>query len=296
MTPNVRSFRKARGRGFVFLMSAVLWGLSVLSALDPQPAHALNGATRALTCQNCYTSGDFVAAGVAQAESEGLPGLYVVVGQTYARTGLIQVTGQVPSCGLSCGEGLQNVSGVALGQDGSPLGSDSELNNIDVGLFGVDRSLPLEANVIPGCGAQQPGCGTSLATSSDAGIGLEIGDVLTAAGYTEADLPSVLSIVVVFQNGDIAVYTHNSSQNLYVWTYGGYAWNAQHQPIDRQGNVINNPNSAGSGGGGGNGTNGTSTYGFSDYSDCVFKTSVSLPGNVIGNTVIIQGDASYLPC
>lgn len=296
MTPNVRSFRKAGGRGFVFLMSAVLWGLSVLSALDPQPAHAFNGATRALTCQNCYNSSDFIAAGVAQAQSVGLPGLYVVVSQTYARTGLVQVSGEVPACGLSCGEGLLNVSGAAVGLDGSPLGSDSDLNNIDVGLFGVDRTLPNEADVVPGCGADQPGCGPSLASSSDAGIGIEIGDVLTAAGWTEADLPSVLSIFVIFQNGDRALYTHNSSQNLYIWTYGGYAWNKANAPITRQGKVINNPNTAGSGGGGGNGTNGSLVWGFSDYSDCVFSVTVSLPGNVNGNTVTIQGDASYLPC
>jgi hypothetical protein len=103
-----------------FLMSTALWGLAVLSAL-PEPAFALNGATRAMDCPNSYSSNDFIAAGLAQAYSLGLPGLYVVVSQTYARTGFIQVKGEVPACGLGCGEGLLNASAAALGQDGSAL-------------------------------------------------------------------------------------------------------------------------------------------------------------------------------
>jgi len=299
MTPNVQPFRRARGRWLVFLMNTALWGLAVLSALEPEPAFARNGATRTMNCPNCYSSNDFIAAGLAQANSLGVPGLYVVVSQTYARTGLIQVTGEVPACGLSCDEGLLNESAAALGQDGSPLGSDSELNNIDVGLFGVDRSLPLEVPIVPGCGAQQSACGDSLASSTDAGVGVVVGEALEAAGYTSASIPPVLSIAVTFQNGDVAVYQHISGGDITAWKWFA-AWNSNHAPIDRNGNVINNNNTAGSGGGIASGITNGMVYGVADYTACFITTTSSqvplleISGDFDGDVVLIT--STYPPC
>lgn len=292
MMPKVQLCWKARRRWLVFLMSTGLWVLAALSALEAEPALALNGSARTFSCQNCYSSGDFVAAGVAQAKSLGLPGLYVIVSQTYARSGFIQVTGQVPACGLSCGGGLLNVSGTALGQDGGPLGSDSELNNIDVGLFAVDRTIPLSVTMLPGCGAQQSDCGPSLATSTDTAVGFWIGNQLEAAGYVS--IPSVISIVVEFKNGDVAVFKHTGG-DIFSWTWGQKAWNALHQPIDRYGNVKTNQNTSGTGGGTGSGSNGSYVYGFTMYSDCVFNVSESVPlvGAVSDTQVTIL---TYAPC
>lgn len=297
MTPNVQPFRKARGRWFVFLMSTALWGLVMLSALEPEPALALNGSTVSLSCPSCYSSGDFITSALTQAYSLSQPGLYVVVSQTYARTGFIQVTGEVPACGKACGEGLLNASGAALGQDGGPLGSDAELNNIDVGVFGLDRTFPMYVTAVPGCGAEQSDCGDSLASSTDTGVGIMIGIALAAQGIDVNNLPQVLSIAVTFQNGDVAVYQHVSGGGPYGWIWGQKAWNSNHQPIDRNGNVIVNPNSSGSGSGSGSGATqgplGSLVYGFSMYSDCVFNTSETI---TVNGGVIIVSDKSYAPC
>jgi uncharacterized membrane protein YgcG len=300
MTPKVDPLRTPWGRWWVFLTSVALWSLTLLSAFAPQPALALNGDSRTLFCQSCYSSTDFVTAGVAEANRNVLPGLYVVVSQTYARTGLIRVTGEVPACGRSCGQGLLNVSGAAMEPDGSALGSDADLGTIDAAFFAVDRGFPMSVTIPVGCGAQQSDCGNSLATSTDAGIAYVIGEALQAAGYTQSTVPDVVSIIVVFQNGDKALYQHIPGQDIYSWKFSGYAWNAAGTPINRNGTTKSNPNTAGTGGGGGTGGSGSFVYGFSEYSDCVWQVSIDVPnlGGVSGGTVSVVGFTAeaYTPC
>jgi hypothetical protein len=125
-----------------------------------------------------------------------------------------------------------------------------------------------------------------------------IGEALLAAGYLSSTIPDVLSIAVTFKNGDVAVYQHIQGQDIHSWKWGGKAWNALHQPIDRNGNVIGNPNTSGTGGGGGSGGVAPGfVWGFSLYSDCVFDVSESVPatGGVSGSEVTIVTD-NYVPC
>jgi hypothetical protein len=195
---------------------------------------------------------------------------------------------------------LINATATALVEGGGPLGSDSDLNGIDVGLFGMDRTVPLVVNLPLDCGGAQSGCGASFAGSNDTAVGLGIGAALQAAGVNTAILPQVISIAVKFKNGDVAVYQHIPGQGGYSWKWGRKAWNSAGQPIDQNGHVIQNPNTAGGGSGTGSGTAqgplGVLTFGFSGYSACVFNANEIFPpaGGASGDTVIIV--ASYAPC
>jgi hypothetical protein len=128
-----------------------------------------------------------------------------------------------------------------------------------------------------------------------------IGEVLLAAGYNTSTLPDqTVSITVRFQNGDVAIYQHIVGADIYSWKFSGFAWNSAGKPINRNGTLKSNPNTAGSGGGGGSGGSGNFVFGFSDYSDCIWQVTVqhSDLGSVgsAGVTIVGFQAESYTPC
>jgi hypothetical protein len=261
-----------------------LIGFSIIAS-----AHATNGNVYGQSCANCSTTTQFTASAMAGAATWGTPGTYVVVSSTVPMTAYMQVTGLY---GLLYGKPyFYPTAATPISASGSSLAGESEAfleSNyaaLDVGLFG-SRTNPKVVTV-------SSTYAVSIINSDDAEVGPGIDLALAAQGILWADLPVGFVITVNFQDGTSAQFIKDSNFSAH-WVWTGVAHNKNKQPINRNGIVISNPNTAGIGAGQ------IVTPGFgSDGTTVTFSVS---PGNLCTAAVTVGWDGDeftdlgYFPC
>jgi hypothetical protein len=186
---------------------------------------------------------DFGTAALQQAQALVQPGTYVVSSRNYPRTGYVRVTG---SPGYECDQWgeceyvLQNAYAQLLGENGAPISTAAELNQVDEATFIASRAEkipPLPIN---------PTYAGSFINSDDAFVSPAIGQALLVAGINQGYLPIGTVVIVVFQDGTSAQY-RKVCQCTEMWIWNGKAWNAQGKRITRNGTLVSNPNTTGQG-------------------------------------------------
>jgi hypothetical protein len=247
-----------------------------------ESAQALNGYTYVSIC-SCATTGDFVAAAETTAVSYhdvaggSVVGTYSMISTTTARTAYIQVTGQGV---LSQGHYTWVVTAaIPINSSGASIASETESEQeafygaLDQTLLGVNRSGPLTANC-------PDSYSESFINSIDEEVGPGIDLALSQEGVSWAGIPIGTVITVNFSDGTTAQYikTNNSTDH---WAWNGVAHNKSGQPINRNGTVQTNPNTAGTGGGSvtppGFGSGSTWTWLYTGGNDCYYSSYVTLP-------------------
>jgi len=220
-------------------------GAVFVSCAVPDQAMAVNGFTQVTTCASCYTRADFVAAGIQTANRFARPGTFLVISNAYARSAFVAVTGEpAPNCYPSngCNPYLINAAGTAETQGGAAMTSDSQLSQLDKGIFAVDRKSPTVVTV-------SPQYSVTFINSLDEEVGPGIDQALANKGINWSTLPVGAIVLVKFQDGTRAAFVKTNSQITIHWAWFGFAWNANGQPINRGGGLIQNPNTSGTGGG-----------------------------------------------
>ena len=211
--------------------------------IGPQ-AHALNGYIRVTACPNCSTSAQFAAHAVIQATTLVRTGTYAVMSQNYDRTAYVRVTGTIKTKireGLPESE-LVDAVGVVIDTEGGAVTSDTQFDQLDQVLFGVNRSNPITVRV-------PSNYAVSFIGNIDEEIVPGIGQGLILKAINPASIAAGTVITVTFEDGTTAQYVKASATATYQWTWNGVAHNAQGQRINRDGSLKSKPNSGGAGGG-----------------------------------------------
>lgn len=219
------------------------------------PAQAFNGNTVLFTCTTCQTPIDFRNAAVSQSNLVDQAAVtYIAIGGSSpaGMSAYVYINGYWITDPFS-GQNYWNVDTAnMMDQNGAILSTDvptaqAQMSVIDVGIFGYSRgsSSPSVATV-----QMPPNYDGSFINSTDEMDSPGIGQALIAKGIDPSSFKVGAKLLVTFQDGSKAVYMKISMTSSYQWTWDGiHAWNAQGQPIDRSGNVKNNPNTSGTGGG-----------------------------------------------
>ena len=177
-----------------------------------------------------------------------------------------------------------SASGASLAGE-SEASLESNYGALDVGLFG-SRTNPKVVN-------EPPAYSGSIINSDDAEVGPGIDNALAAQGINWAELPVGFVITVNFQDGTSAQFIKTSNLS-YHWVWTTVAHNKLKQPINRNGIVIQNTNTAGIGAGQivapGFGSDGTTvTFTVSPGNLCTAAVTVGWDGGEFT-------DLGYFPC
>jgi hypothetical protein len=247
----------------------------------PLSAFALNGFSYVVPCASCLTTSDFVNSAVSAASDDVQVGTFTVSSQSYSRTAYVTVSGTISTwCSLEheCSKALRNIAAVAIDANGNLISSDAELSQIDAAIFGTDRKSPAKSIQL------DPSYQTSFINSVDEELTGGISQGLSDLGINVGALPIGTVVTVKFQDGTQALFA-KTCQCTDMWHWTGIAYNKAGQRIDRQGNVIGNPNT--SGGGGGLFHDSTRTtdgsqfdFWFSGGGACATSTTISIDGVV----------------
>lgn len=203
---------------------------------------------------------------------------YTVLSTTTSRTAYVQVTGQItyhfrqiPDVTYS------TISATPVDSSGNSIGAETESQQesfytaLDGNLWGVSRSEPLEVDC-PDAYA------TSFIGSIDEEIGPAIDQALLAKGINWAtDLPNGTIVLVKFSDGTTAVFIKVSSASTDHWVWGLSAHDKNGNPINRQGQLLTNPNTSGTGGGNGDTNSGGFNFLFARDPECYASTQGTLP-------------------
>lgn len=115
----------------LFSSRRVLFGLLLIVA--PLSALAINGKIRVVQCAACYTTAEFTASAVSEAEQSLILGTKIVMSVANPRTAFVDVTGVIRNrClpGEGCEAYLSNGAGTAINESGNPISSEAESNRL----------------------------------------------------------------------------------------------------------------------------------------------------------------------
>ena len=262
------------------------------------PSQAMNSDTTLLICNDCQNLYQFELIALQDAQARVQPGFYMVVSSSDARTAYVRVTGTPMTwCDIAdCWYYLDNPYADAVTESGASVTSLQELEAIDQKVFNVsrkDRIPPLEMD---------PEYASSIIGSEDAFVQGALGQAFI--NHDPVINPNNIqvgqTILCVFSDGTKALFIRVSTTSSvqYVWTQ--IAWNSEGKLIDRQGNLIVNPNTSGTGTGQGsvsgigysfidNSSGFDYRYGVEVLPNCAFKITIIFRGRETSTIV-------YTPC
>jgi hypothetical protein len=247
---------------------------------------ALNGYTNVSTCATCKTLADFTTAARAEAQYVGSPGTFAVVSSNNFETAYISVTGTVVMVERdgSPEPELRGVASAPVDESGNSLAGESEsslenfFNYLDQTNFMGNRNAPTGILGVP---ASDAGSYTSFIGADLDDLGARISNwITTDLNWVSETLPIGTIVTIEFPDHTSAQFIKVSTTATIRWEWTGKAWNAQHQPINQNGTLVNNPNSSGGGTGAFNwGTN--PGYALNGSNTCVTSTTVTIGGEVV---------------
>jgi hypothetical protein len=196
-------------------------------------APAYEGNFFVVQCAHCATIADFATAGLEHARAAMVPGTYVVVSESHARSAYVRVTGQAGTwCDIDyygeCYPTLFNAYGEAVTETGSALIETGQLERIDEALFAINRYQRIEPVMLPSLYQ------TSFIHSLDEEIGPGITYVLSQRGINVFNLRMGTRVLVRFPDGTSALF-EKVSQTTVMWRWSGMAWDRYGRPIHRNG-------------------------------------------------------------
>lgn len=255
-------------------------GAGVLLACLAGSAYALNGNIYAVSCA-CQTTSDFSAAAIDASNDQGWGGTYLVTSTSVARTALLQVHGKhlIDKFGndywLASSTIPMDDSGTSLaGQSESAL--EAFYQTYDQTNFGVDRNNP-----IIGTSSILPGLPPSFVVSTDVEVSTAINAFVANLAAHGVNFTTGIFSVTFPADGTSAEFVE-SPPGSHNWVWNGVAHNKNGDRIDRNGNVIPNPNTSGTGGGhaevSGFGKGSGWTFDVGGFGSCTSVTTITVDG------------------
>jgi len=261
--------------------SAALFGFIVAAAIcgfAPQSAQAGNIYT--LQCSWCTTVNDFKGQAGFAAAQRGHGGTFQVVGGDNALSAYIRVSGQhATTCDSNgeCRSYFRVLSMTSVTSGGSPAGTAADLSRNDAEIFGTSRPQRIPPIALPT--AYQ----SSIINSLDEEIGPGINAALVAKGINPGSIPVGTVVKVMFADGTSATFIKISGSSSLQWEWTGDAWDANGNPINRNGTPKTNPNVGGFFGGSAEGSfvdreGANVVYSMTTSSKCIKIVTISVNG------------------
>jgi hypothetical protein len=179
---------------------------------------------------------------------------------------------------------FRNPVGTPVDESGNAVTSDSEFSLLDASLFGTDRSNPITTLTVPDDQA------SSFINSEEDVIAALVPSLIGPLKLGGNFLANLTVVTLVFTDKTSAEYIKVQSGSSYNWMWDGKAWDKNGHPMNRDGTLKPNPNTAGNGGGSSQSSTGSANFGTQGGNLCQTETTVTLGG------FILSYNFHYLPC